>query len=155
MPPPWSQPADLPPSQHPPKRLVPGRFLAELVGGGGLRCRGPLWGARAEQCSSERRGLAGLALPGRALLWELVLRGSLTWTRAVSPGSYAHALDGLYRVAREGEKMRPFEQTWGGLRWGPGEGPEDVEGVRGFVQDLGGGLRDADRRLTPSLRQRV
>ncbi|KAK2498076.1 hypothetical protein MC885_011456 [Smutsia gigantea] len=37
----------------------------------------------------------------RALLQELVVRDSLTCTRSVSPGSYAHALDGLYRVARE------------------------------------------------------
>lgn len=29
-------------------------------------------------------------------------RGSLMWSFRV-PGSYAHALDGLYRVAREGE----------------------------------------------------
>lgn len=41
----------------------------------------------------------GVALPGRSP-WEREVRESLTWVHSV-PGSYAHALDGLYRVARE------------------------------------------------------
>lgn len=62
----------------------------------------------------------GVALPGGSP-WEPEVRESLTWAHSV-PGSYAHALDGLYRVAREGERSRP-------LAWlDPGEGRAEGRG---------------------------
>lgn len=47
------------------------------------------------------------------------------------PGSYAHALDGLYRVAREGEEQEPG-RGWGRSRAGAGKGAG-----QGLGQELG------------------
>ena len=61
-------------------------------------------------------------------------------------GSYAHALDGLYRVAREGEE--PCVAGAGAAPSSAPESPEEAEGARGIVQDLGGGPMDLGGRPT-------
>lgn len=100
---------DQPPGWQPPKglgthvfscgTLGDPRALRSLAGEAALSCwQRPCRLAPGILLGEPRAWDGGL---GRTLPWEPVVRESLTWARSVSPGSYAHALDGLYRVARE------------------------------------------------------
>lgn len=96
--------------------------------------------------------------PGRTLPREPVVRENLTWAHSVSPGSYAHALDGLYRVAREGERSKPFawQRSGAASSQDPGEGPGEAKEGREWRAGPGGrpeGLGRAPN--TPFLWQRV
>lgn len=132
---------DQPPGWQPPKglgthvfscgTLGDPRALRSLAGEAALSCwQRPCRLAPGILLGEPRAWDGGL---GRTLPWEPVVRESLTWARSVSPGSYAHALDGLYRVAREGERNRPFAGGPGACRGqGAGSTVQGLGGPEGF-----------------------